>query len=971
MNLRVEKLLSLPAGSAARFAEIDPYRAHDHFVASDPPGCQLGSGGGTAYILCKAWHALKRGRRGMSFDAWMGGARKLLVHGSGESRRLPPYAAAGKPLAPVPILRGVTGQRPDQLLLDLQMQSYEQLYRHAPDSYRLMVACGDVLLTHSESLPAYPDVDVLIVGLAASAEEAGQHGVMVCATSGPAALHHFLQKPSPSQLPRSGSGFIFYLDTGVWLLSRRAVDVLMRKCGWRPARQAFRGGIAANYDLYAAFGPALGAKPSVRDRDIAPLTCAVLPLPDGRFHHFGTNRSLLASVNQLQRPAHDVRSFGHASMEPPSTPVMQHSEVRAAFDKGAAHIWIENSTLPATWRLSGRHVLTGVPANTWSLHLPQGACLDFVPVAGGRLCVRAYGFDDMFKGALAERSTAWMGRAAAVWFKQRGLTWTEAGLDPRTDIQAAALFPVLHPTEITNDLLAWLFDASACTDSDEARSCWLRARRYSARDLLRKADVVRLTAQRREHMRRASEACSPGAWAEAAGRLDLQAAAALCVREHWKIPSAPRQPASPGDLSLVHDRMFRSAVARNRRLASAKRLESEAFAGLREVIVGEMDVPPVTPARNVIEDQIVWGRSPVRLDLAGGWTDTPPYCIEHGGRVVNVAVDLNGQPPIQAFARFAEAPEIVLRSIDLGVQERIRTYEELLQWAKLGSSFGIARAALALAGFAPAFNVKGGERTLRRQLERELGGGIELSMLAAVPKGSGLGTSSILAATLLGTLSELLGLHWTVNDLLIRTLALEQMLTSGGGWQDQAGGITPSLKIIETAAGLSQRPVFRWLPDRFFSPEYANTLVLLYYTGITRVAHGILSEIVRGLFLNSAEHLRLIDDIGLNAAFAADALQRDDWNGTCEAIRRSWRLNQLLDAGTNPAAVQSIIERIAPFMVGCKLLGAGGGGYMLILARDMDSGKRIRQVLAKNPPNPRARFVDLSLSRTGFQVTRS
>ena len=50
-------------------------------------------------------------------------------------------------------------------------------------------------------------------------------------------------------------------------------------------------------------------------------------------------------------------------------------------------------------------------------------------------------------------------------------------------------------------------------------------------------------------------------------------------------------------------------------------------------------------------DQIVWARSPVRLDLAGGWTDTPPYTNRYGGAVVNVAVDLNGQSPIQVFVR--------------------------------------------------------------------------------------------------------------------------------------------------------------------------------------------------------------------------------------------------------------------------------------------------------------------------------
>ena len=110
--------------------------------------------------------------------------------------------------------------------------------------------------------------------------------------------------------------------------------------------------------------------------------------------------------------------------------------------------------------------------------------------------------------------------------------------------------------------------------------------------------------------------------------------------------------------------------------------EARAFAILREALV---NVAPVTPQRRVLEDQIVWGRSPLRLDLAGGWTDTPPYCLEFGGKVVNVAVDLNGQPPIQVFVRVSEKPELVIRSIDIGVEERVQTYEQLATFDHIGS----------------------------------------------------------------------------------------------------------------------------------------------------------------------------------------------------------------------------------------------------------------------------------------------
>jgi galactokinase/mevalonate kinase-like predicted kinase len=137
------------------------------------------------------------------------------------------------------------------------------------------------------------------------------------------------------------------------------------------------------------------------------------------------------------------------------------------------------------------------------------------------------------------------------------------------------------------------------------------------------------------------------------------------------------------------------------------------------------------------------------------------------------------------------------------------------------------------------------------------------------------------------------------------------------------------------------------------------------------VAHNILGEIVRGIFLNDARRLSILEDIGYAADFAADVIQKRSWDGLCEAVRRSWSLNQALDAGTNPPPVQAILESIKPWSSGHKLLGAGGGGYLMILANTETDGHRIRHALTQQPPNPRARFVDVSLSETGLQITRS
>lgn len=969
----IQWLVSLPAFSAERFAEIEPDRAGNLFVASDPPDRQLGSAGGTAHLLHQAWRADSAGQArtaGEGFQEWLHGSRKLIIHGCGESRRLPAYAATGKPLMPIPQVADMTGQRPDQILLDLLCRSYATFLWHAPDTYRAMVTCGDALVRTEGALPSYPRADVLIVGLAAPVEEAQRHGVMVCSDEAPGGLECFLQKPAAERLRRLAEAKPFYLDTGIWLFSERALLVLMQKCGWDPRHQEFTNDTAAPYDLFGRFGPLLGALPEETDPDIASLTAAVLPLDDARFYHFGTNRSLMASVHQLQHPSSKQRSFGHASMAAPVSPFVQHSEVRARFGPGNRHLWIENSCIAERWQLADRHVLTGVPDNDWALRLEPGVCLDVVPVQRDKVCVRAYGFDDRFRGAVEHQDTLWLGRPASAWFEAREISPEQAGCMAGMDLFDAPLFPVVSSETLTPGFVEWLCAERPGTQ-EEWRRQWLQARRLSGRDLLRTADGVSLVRKRRGHLRRALRRHDLSSWRRACERMDLAVTARLLQEEHLAPPAVLPDEDAAATLASVHDRMCRAALMREQDPVTAAAGESAAFERLRELIVGQMELSPSLPERSVQEDQIVWGRAPVRLDLGGGWSDTPPFCLEHGGTVVNVAVDLNGQPPIQVFARISDDPCIALHSIDLGIGERLETYEDLTGHARLGSGFGIASAALALAGFVPRFHAKGGYPSLKRQLEKELGGGIELSMVSAVPKGSGLGTSSILAATVLGSLGELCGLNWDTVDLFTRTLALEQMLTSGGGWQDQAGGLLSGIKTIETGPALVQKPVIRWLPERFFSNGYANRTVLLYYTGMTRLAHDILGDIVRGVFLNSASHLAVIEAIRQNAYFLADAIQRHDWPGLCEGIRRSWMLNQRLDSGTNPPEVQAMLDRVSDYLEANKLLGAGGGGYMLMLAKDPEAAARIRQTLAAAPPNLRARFINLSLSREGLKMTRS
>ncbi len=476
----------------------------------------------------------------------------------------------------------------------------------------------------------------------------------------------------------------------------------------------------------------------------------------------------------------------------------------------------------------------------------------------------------------------------------------------------------------------------------------------NSNELAERANLRRLFAQRRDFRSRNWPALAKNWQHSVFYQLDLDDAVREFREMQLPMPAPLAQDAPL--MTRIHDAMFRGD-------------SNGAFALLRESIVNCQLSIPNSPRLSVFPDQIVWSRSPVRIDLAGGWSDTPPYCLMEGGSVVNIAIELNGQPPLQAYVKPCREPHIVLRSIDLGAIEVIDTFEQLAEYNKVGSPFSIPKAALALAGFLPAF-CEERFKTLREQLEA-FGSGVELTLLSAVPAGSGLGTSSILASTVLGAVSDFCSLAWDKNEIGRRTLLLEQLLTTGGGWQDQFGGVLGGVKLLQTQRGFDQNPQVRWLPDSLFTqPEYAQCH-LLYYTGITRTAKTILAEIVRRMFLNHGGELRQLRAMKAHAIDMYEAIQRQDYETYGQLVRKTWQQNQQIDSGTNPESVQRITSLIDDLCLGYKLPGAGGGGYLYMVAKDPEAAVRIKQIVNQAQPNPNARFVDMALSKTGLQVSRS
>ena len=950
----IQRLISLPPGMSRLFHQLEPGDRGDWYCASDPVEGKVGSGGGTASILASLY---REEGSASSLEEWLSLRKRMVIHSGGESRRLPAYAPYGKSLMPMPVFRWSRGQYLDQKLLDLQAPFYERILKKAPACYRLLVGTGDVMFISGDRFNDLPEADVLLFGIWVEDEVASRHGVFFSRRDRQDELAFVKQKPASEELRKLASDYLYLMDSGIVLFNLDTVLKLMEKSGWDPGKNSFTNGIPGYMDLYGEMLTSFGSEAEDPDPLLAGSRVKLVPLREGEFYHFGSNSDLIQSTLQLQNRVADQRlRFSNKTDRHPSI-FQQNSLVQAGFSGDNHHIWIENSHLPPTWKLSHHHVLTGVPENQWEMELPPGTCLGILPLKGGGFCIHLYGFSDRFSGTLSGGAT-WMDQPLSGWLAERAIEPGKAGLEPGIPLFELPLFPVCEKEEIPGLLLFML------KGEGEARP-WIGARRISARMLPGEVDLEAVYSQREDLKARVLPRLAANYRTSIFYYLDLERTAADFRKLGLDLPG--ELPAGEPVIRRINDSMFRARVTGNRSAAAG--FEQRAFGILREEMIETLRSDPVSPRRNVLDDQILWGRSPVRFDLAGGWTDTPPYCIMEGGRVVNMSVELNGQLPLQVYARPLEEHRIVLRSIDLGEKLEIDTFEELDGYDRVGGGFSIPMAALVLAGFGQEFSSKRVPDLATRL--KEFGCGIELSLLAAIPKGSGLGTSSNLAAAVLGTLGEFCGLNWDRHDVAYRTLILEQMLTTGGGWQDQYGGIFPGVKLLETVPGIVQKPSIKWLPERLFANRETREMMLLYYTGITRVAHGILGEIVKGMFLNSSRHLGIFAEMYEHARETFEVILRNDYEGLAGKIALSWELNQRLDEGTNPPAIREVTSRVDDLMLGYKLLGAGGGGYLLMLAKSAEAATRAKQLLESDPPNSRARFVDFRVSDTGFQVSRS
>lgn len=298
-------------------------------------------------------------------------------------------------------------------------------------------------------------------------------------------------------------------------------------------------------------------------------------------------------------------------------------------------------------------------------------------------------------------------------------------------------------------------------------------------------------------------------------------------------------------------------------------------------------------------------RAPVRADPGGGGTDAPPFSVEHGGRVVNFAVRRHAYASAQVLPR------------GTGVV----VYSEDLEKGLVAPSVG------ALPGRGCLELLQGFVRRLVPPDESVL-----LVTESDVPAGAGLGGSGAVGVAVTAALDLAFGRRRTAEETARAANDVERKdLGYPGGNQDSYGAALGGILDLEYLKGGGT------LARRIAVPEDARLALehnsLLLYTSEAHVSGNIHRDIKEWYALPSSPTVDAMIRLRESAKTMAGALERGDLEGYAAAMNDSCRALYDLHPSCDCEAHRRLLQELGPHILGGKTCGAGGGGFLLIHAR--------------------------------------
>lgn len=307
--------------------------------------------------------------------------------------------------------------------------------------------------------------------------------------------------------------------------------------------------------------------------------------------------------------------------------------------------------------------------------------------------------------------------------------------------------------------------------------------------------------------------------------------------------------------------------------------------------------------------KIYRAKAPLRISFCGGGTDVSPYPEERGGVVLSSTIDKYAYASVRPVAE----DRIHVHSLDLNVEADYPMGEKLAT------------------GEDPLDLVKG----VVNHLQWGAGGevfpsGCDIFLHTDAPPGSGLGSSSTLVTSLLGALASWLRLPLTPYEIAERTFQVERKdLALAGGRQDQYAATFGGFNFIEFFADHTVVNPLRLRRDTQNELEYS---LLLCFTGRTRESAHIVEHQAQSYVQGNLSVIEALDEMKRITHEMKGLLLRDRIAEFGQVLHEAWTYKKNLDPGVTTDQIDTLygVAR-EEGALGGKILGAGGGGFLMTL----------------------------------------
>ncbi|MGN0570732.1 MAG: L-fucokinase [Candidatus Fimenecus sp.] len=914
--------------------ELLPQQTH-FAVVPDPGGKRVGSGGATLNVL--------RYIAQMRDSADFSGLRILVIHSGGDSKRVPQYSALGKLFSPVPhtLPNGRASTLFDEMLIAV---SGVPARIHAG----MLVLSGDVLLLFNPLQIDFSGEGAAAISFKEYVETGKNHGVYTIGEDGNVAA--FLHKQSVETLQSKGAvnaQDCVDIDTGAVLFSTdmlQALYSLISENGTKSDKKFcafvndrtrlslygdFLYPLATESDLdlfylekpEGEFCPELKAARKAVWSVLRGYKLRLLRLSPAKFIHFGTTQEIMRLLSA------EIENYEHLHWSPTVNSSIMHQNVAAynsvlsAQASCGENTYLEVSYVHAEGKVGRNSVLSYVDIHDETV--PDDVVLHGLKQKDGRFVARMYGIADNPKNGLANGGTLF-GVPLTDFLARTGLQQSDIWSDEDCTLWKAKLYPVCKNMQQAIAASLDLYSFVHGTGDGDVRQ-WLQSERKSLCEGFQDADNAALMAwdhrmQDLVQMNRFEESIS-------AGDTVTQ------ITENF-----PQQMLTSIQKEWLQRHIAQADFSRQLRLyyyightlggAVGEELIDCCFQQIsRSILEATQNTLPVTPEYN-IQKASCTVELPLRVNWGGGWSDTPPYCLENGGTVLNAAILLDGKRPVCVSLERLTARKIVFDSCDLNRHQEYESLIGLQNCSDPFDPFALPKAALLACGVIPK---TGGD--LQKILEKLGGGFCMRTEVHGVPKGSGLGTSSILAGACVKALLEFFGVAYTQDELYARVLCMEQLMSTGGGWQDQVGGLSDGIKYITSQPGVYQKLNVSHLCLSAETMSELNARFALIYSGQRRLARNLLRDVVGRYIGNVPETVSALSEIQRLTALMRFELERGNIDAFAQLLNRHWALSKQLDQGSSNTCIDHIFHSLEDLIDGRMISGAGGGGFLQVILK--------------------------------------